>query len=82
MGDLGAKMGDHATDTSFMRLTNLRIPRQFMLCRHQQVTEQGEFIKQPGTSGKLHYVSMLFTRGNLIRQAGGALARAVTVAAR
>eukprot|EP00656_Telonema_subtile_P055692 TRINITY_DN8697_c0_g1_i3.p1 TRINITY_DN8697_c0_g1~~TRINITY_DN8697_c0_g1_i3.p1 ORF type:complete len:633 (-),score=177.35 TRINITY_DN8697_c0_g1_i3:138-2036(-) len=82
MGDLGPKMGDHATDTSYMRLSDVRIPRQHMLAKHQHVTADGTFVRQAGAAGKSHYVSMLFTRGNLIRQAGGALARAVTVAAR
>ena len=81
-GDLGPKMGDHATDTSFMRLHGVRIPRKHMLARHGEVTKDGRFAKAPGSNSKLHYVSMLFTRGNLIRQAGGALARAACIATR
>ena len=53
-----------------------------MLSRHGEVTATGEFKKEAGSSDKLHYVSMLFTRGNLIRQAGGALARAATISTR
>ena len=68
-GDLGPKMGYHATDTAFMRLHGVRIPRTHLLCRHGGVDEAGVFQKAPGASDKLHYVSMLFTRGNLIRQA-------------
>jgi acyl-CoA oxidase len=55
-----------------------------MLCRYDSVSPGGAFSHVGGSSAgdKLHYVSMLFTRGNLIRQAGGALARAATIAAR
>ena len=28
IGDVGPKMGEHGQDTGYMRLTNVRIPRQ------------------------------------------------------
>lgn len=41
IGDLGPKLGDGANDTGFMRLDNVRIPREHMLCRYQEVRAAG-----------------------------------------
>ena len=45
LGDLGPKLGDAANDTGLMRLDNVRIPREHMLARYQQVSPEGVFQK-------------------------------------
>jgi acyl-CoA oxidase len=84
LGDVGTKLGDHANDTGYMTMENVRIPREFMLSRFQQITPEGEYIKSKDKekNAKLHYATMMFTRGSMIKGAGGYLARAVTNATR
>jgi acyl-CoA oxidase len=83
LGDVGPKLGDAGNDTGFMRLDNVRIPREHMLAKYQQVTPEGKYVKAAQkTNDKLHYATMMFTRGAMVRGAGGMLARAVTIAVR
>lgn len=84
LGDLGPKLGDHANDTGYMKMQNVRIPREFMLSRYQQVSSDGKYIRSESKqkNAKLHYTTMIFTRGSMVRSAGGFLARAVTIATR
>jgi len=84
LGDLGTKLGDHANDTGYMVLNNLRISREAMLAAHQQVTPDGKYVKSEKRkkNDKLHYATMMFTRGFMVKSAGGFLARAVTIAIR
>lgn len=86
LGDLGPKLGDAANDTGFMRLKEVRIPREMMFSRHQEVTKEGVYKKHKTKDGndnsKLHYATMMFTRGTLTRQASSYLAQACTIATR
>lgn len=83
LGDLGPKLGDNANDTGFCRLENVRIPREFMLSKYQEVSPDGQYIKSSKkTNDKLHYATMMFTRGGMVKSSGGYLARAVTIAIR
>jgi len=67
-GDLGPKLGDPANDTGFMRLDNVRVPRDHMLSKYQQVSPDGKYHKsKKATNSKLHYATMMFTRGNMVR---------------
>jgi len=45
LGDLGKKFGDHANDTGFLRLDNVRVPRDNMLAKFQSVTPEGVYEK-------------------------------------
>lgn len=40
-------MVNQATDTAYMRLTRVRIPRSHMLCRHQQLDADGDSLVPP-----------------------------------
>eukprot|EP01088_Endostelium_zonatum_P011412 TRINITY_DN25544_c0_g1_i1.p1 TRINITY_DN25544_c0_g1~~TRINITY_DN25544_c0_g1_i1.p1 ORF type:complete len:501 (-),score=105.77 TRINITY_DN25544_c0_g1_i1:98-1600(-) len=84
LGDVGNKLGDHGNDTGFMRLTNVRIPRDRMLAKNQQVTPEGKYVLSEAKmkNSKLHYATMMFTRGSMVKSSGGWLARAVTIATR
>jgi acyl-CoA oxidase len=83
IGDVGPKLGDHANDTGFLRLDHVRVPREHMLARWQHVTPEGEYVKsERKTNPKVHYATMVFARGGMIKGAGGFLARSVTIAMR
>lgn len=84
LGDVGPKLGDAANDTGFMRLQNVRIPRKFMLGKFQHVDENGNYVRsgERKKNSKLHYATMMFTRGTMVKTAGGMLSRAVTIATR
>eukprot|EP01083_Nonionella_stella_P291375 991488_1 len=83
LGDLGPKMGDDANDTGFMRLDNVRIPRDRMLSRFQHVTPEGKYVKHKNATNPLtHYMTMMLARSMMMRTAGDQLARAVTIAMR
>jgi acyl-CoA oxidase len=84
VGDLGPKLGDHANDTGYMRLLNVRIPRDFMLNKYQHVTPEGQYVKSKvkEKNSKLHYSTMMNARGGMVKGAGGNLAKAVTIATR
>jgi len=84
VGDCGPKMGDGANDTGFLRLDNVRIPREFLLNKFQNVTADGKYVKskKKSTNDKLGYFTMLSSRGHMVKVAGAMLARAVTVAIR
>merc|ERR1711871_1210042 len=45
MGDIGTKQGDNSTDIGYLRLTNLRIPRQHLFEKRQWVDEDGVYHK-------------------------------------
>ena len=39
MGDIGNKFGYHGIDNGFLRLNNVRVPRENMLMKHAKVGE-------------------------------------------
>lgn len=83
LGDLGPKMGDHTNDTGFLRLDRIVVPLGAMLGKYQHVTEDGVYVKaEKKVNDKLHYATMMFTRGGMIRTSGGMLSRAATIAVR
>ncbi len=66
-----------------MLLGDVRIPREHMLSKYQQVTPEGKYVPSPQkTNSKMHYATMMFTRGAMVRSAGGKLAIATTIAIR
>eukprot|EP00301_Raphidiophrys_heterophryoidea_P026218 c8999_g1_i1.p1 GENE.c8999_g1_i1~~c8999_g1_i1.p1 ORF type:complete len:699 (+),score=214.77 c8999_g1_i1:63-2159(+) len=83
LGELGPKCGDHANDTGYMRLRNVRVPRTSMLSKLQHVEPNGTYVKSSKkTSDKAHYATMVSARGGMTKSAGGKLAIAVTIATR
>ena len=82
IGDLGPKMGDSANDTGYMVFKNVRIPREHMLSRFQQVTKEGKYIINKDIDPKLHYSTMMNTRAHMIGWSSVRLAFATTCAIR
>jgi acyl-CoA oxidase len=87
IGDCGPKMGDHAVDTGYLRLQDVRIPREHMMCARQRVTADGKYIKKSkkkkgGNGDKLHYATMMMARNGMVTSSGGRLAICATIAVR
>lgn len=83
VGEIGPKLGDNHTETGFLRLTNVRIPRSWMMAKNAQVTPEGEYVKKVRKGGdKLTYTTMLQIRAGLVMGAGARLAQGVTIATR
>ena len=52
LGEVGPKVGDNMTETGFLRLRNVRIPRTWMMMKNQQVTEDGRYVKSSKEASK------------------------------
>jgi len=80
--EVGPKIGDNGTETGGLRLKNVRIPREWMLCKNQVVHPDGTYEKKKSASDKIQYSTMLTIRSGLVMSAGYRLMQAVTIAAR
>lgn len=58
------------------------IPRDQMLMRYATVTKEGKYIPPPASNAKASYATMVYVRSDIVRGAGGQLAKAVTIATR
>ena len=65
-----------------MRLDNVRVPRDWMMMKHQKVTPEGYYIKNKRANDKIQYSTMLSIRAGLVIGAGYKLAQGVTIATR
>ena len=82
LGDLGCKVGDHGNDTGFMILENVRVPREYMLCKFKTVTKEGHFQINKDVDPRVVYMTMITTRAMMTLTAGARLAQATTIATR
>eukprot|EP01016_Furgasonia_blochmanni_P007195 TRINITY_DN12879_c0_g1_i2.p1 TRINITY_DN12879_c0_g1~~TRINITY_DN12879_c0_g1_i2.p1 ORF type:complete len:455 (-),score=109.14 TRINITY_DN12879_c0_g1_i2:320-1684(-) len=63
LGDIGPKLGQRSNDNGWLRLTNVRIPRENMLSRFMQVEKGGNNVTTlPPMLRKLAYAGMLNLR--------------------
>jgi acyl-CoA oxidase len=82
LGDIGPKFGFNTIDNGFLRLNQVRIPRENMLMKHAQVLPNGQYVK-PAKNDKLGYGTMVFIRAMVVLDQGArGLAQAVTIATR
>lgn len=79
-GDIGPKFGASTIDNGFLRLDNVRIPRENMLSRNSSVTPTGEFVRPKHE--KLFLGGMLVRRTEITASSARALAKACTVGVR
>ncbi|MEW5313953.1 MAG: hypothetical protein WDW38_005483 [Sanguina aurantia] len=82
VGDIGPKFGYGGVDNGFMSLDHVCIPRDQMLMRYATVTKEGRYIPPPASNAKASYATMVYVRSDIVRGAGGQLAKAVTIATR
>ena len=80
-GFLGNKMGDNSNDTGYLILKDVRIPRENMLMKYNQVSPEGFYTSDP-SAAKFNYSTMLFTRANFVRAAAGWIAKAAIISVR
>ncbi|KAK0476960.1 peroxisomal oxidase [Armillaria novae-zelandiae] len=81
-GDIGPKAmnGYNSVDNGYARFDHFRIPKENMLSKFAQVTEDGTYVKPP--HAKLSYGGMMYIRSGMISHSGSAVARAITIAIR
>uniref|UniRef100_A0A672HU91 Acyl-coenzyme A oxidase n=1 Tax=Salarias fasciatus TaxID=181472 RepID=A0A672HU91_SALFA len=80
VGDIGPKFGFHEVDNGFLKLENVRIPRENMLMKYSKVEPDGTYLKPP--SDKLTYGTMVFIRAYIVSESARALSKACTIAIR
>ncbi|CAF5190691.1 unnamed protein product [Rotaria magnacalcarata] len=80
VGEISTRFSHEAGDNGYLRLTNVRIPRNQMLTKLAYVDQQGSFHRL--ADPRLLYGAMLTTRVNLCAFFALLLARAVTIAVR
>ncbi|KAK7091432.1 peroxisomal acyl-coenzyme A oxidase 1-like [Littorina saxatilis] len=80
VGDIGNKFGYQGIDNGFLRLNNVRIPRENMLMKNAKLLEDGTYIKPK--SDRLIYGAMTFIRAVIVGDVGRGLAKAATIAVR
>lgn len=62
VGDIGTKFGFNSEDNGFCKFTQYRIPRENLLSRYVNVSEDGTFTSASENTIKLAYGNMLFLR--------------------
>ncbi|KAM7418968.1 hypothetical protein PAMA_016198 [Pampus argenteus] len=80
VGDIGPKFGFNEVDNGFLKLENVRIPRENMLMKYAKVEPDGSYLKPP--SAKLTYGTMVFVRSMIVVVSARALAKSCTIAIR
>nr|XP_023675794.1 peroxisomal acyl-coenzyme A oxidase 1 isoform X2 [Paramormyrops kingsleyae] len=80
VGDIGPKFGFDEVDNGFLKLENVRIPRDYMLMKYAKVEPDGTYRKPP--SDKLTYGTMVFIRSMIVGESARALSKACTIAIR
>lgn len=65
VGDIGSKFGFNSEDNGFIKFTNFRIPRENLLSKYAQVSEDGKFTSASSNAIKLGYGNMLFLRAQI-----------------
>eukprot|EP00878_Enallax_costatus_P005125 GHUV01005387.1.p1 GENE.GHUV01005387.1~~GHUV01005387.1.p1 ORF type:complete len:651 (+),score=176.60 GHUV01005387.1:188-2140(+) len=82
VGDIGPKFGFGGVDNGYMSMDHVRIPRLNMMMRFAKVTPEGQYIPPPPANSKASYATMLFVRADIVKNSGGILSKAVTIATR
>ncbi|KAL3996253.1 hypothetical protein ACER0C_008909 [Sarotherodon galilaeus] len=80
VGDIGPKFGFNEVDNGFLKLENVRIPRENMLMKYAKVEPDGTYLQPPST--KLTYGTMVFIRSMIVAESARALAKSSTIAIR
>ncbi|XP_061087345.1 peroxisomal acyl-coenzyme A oxidase 1 isoform X1 [Conger conger] len=80
VGDIGPKFGFDEVDNGYLKLENVRIPRENMLMKYAKVEPDGTYLKPP--SDKLTYGTMVFIRSMIVGDSARALSQSCTIAIR
>ncbi|XP_062581681.1 peroxisomal acyl-coenzyme A oxidase 1-like [Saccostrea cucullata] len=79
-GDIGPKFGFNGNDNGFLRLDNVRIPRENMLMRYSKVLEDGTYVTPPDQ--RIAYGTMVLIRAKIVGMISSSLATACVIAVR
>lgn len=79
-GDIGRKMGWNGYDNGYLKLNQVRIPRDQMLMKYAKVDRNGAYTKPP--HAKIAYGTMMYVRAGMVDDAFRGLSKAVTIATR
>ncbi|KAL6074611.1 Acyl-coenzyme A oxidase (Acyl-CoA oxidase) [Balamuthia mandrillaris] len=82
VGDIGPKFGYDTQDNGFLLFNHVRIPRENMLMRYQQVSPEGVYTAPPKSLSKIGYATMIRIRAGIVATASTTLAKACTIAIR
>ncbi|KAK4971178.1 hypothetical protein LTR66_011486 [Elasticomyces elasticus] len=81
IGDIGPKFGYNTMDNGFLLFNKFKVPHISMLARFSSVDTKTSQYLQPA-SPSLIYGTLTWVRSTIVLQAGGVLARGVTIATR
>lgn len=81
VGDIGPKFGYNTMDNGFLLFNKVKIPHINMLARFSGVDPDNNSYIRP-ISASLIYGTLTWVRSTIVLQAGGVLARGVTIAVR
>ncbi|XP_053694048.1 peroxisomal acyl-coenzyme A oxidase 3 isoform X1 [Sabethes cyaneus] len=85
VGDLGEKAGLHGVDNGFVMFRNYRIPRDYLLAKTGDVTEDGEFVSPYKDESRRFGASLAALSGGRVGICGIAnlyLTKAISIATR
>ena len=81
IGDIGPKFGYNTMDNGFLLFNKVKVPHIGMLARFSSVDPNTNKYVRP-SSPTLVYGTLTWVRSTIVMQAGGVLARGVTIATR
>ncbi|KAJ5263881.1 hypothetical protein N7478_011486 [Penicillium angulare] len=81
VGDIGPKFGYNTMDNGFLLFNKVKIPHVNMLARFSRIDKDTNKYLRPALP-TLVYGTLTWVRSNIVLQAGGVLARGVTIATR
>lgn len=82
VGEIGPKVAGRHTNIGYARFTHVRVPRDNMFSRNQQLLRDGTYVPAPPKFSKFGYIGMMSVRNAIIAGTADALARASTTAVR
>jgi len=80
VGDIGPKFGYNTKDNGYLRLENVRVPRDNMLAKYTKVNKNGEFVRTGNE--KIGYATMMGIRRIVITASPLFLAQMLTIGVR
>ena len=79
-GDVGPKYGYHTKDNGYVKFTNHRIKREYMLMRYAKVSKDGSYTRRGNE--KISYATMLVIRALIPYVCFAGLTKGVTILTR
>ncbi|RMY66751.1 hypothetical protein D0863_08243 [Hortaea werneckii] len=81
VGDIGPKFGYNTMDNGYLLFNKVKVPHINMLARFSSIDPKTNKYQRPA-SPSLVYGTLTWVRSTIVMQAGGVLARGVTIATR